>query len=518
MLARRPAEDGRPSDTLGFPGSLKPEATPGELAGQANMIAGRILVVEDDENLRRVTSANLQKSGYETFAARDVVEALEFLHAQHVHLVLTDLNLPGESGLDLLRKVRLDYPETVVVLITAFGSVETAVEAMRSGAYDYLTKPVNPEALRALVRRVFERQQLMDEVKHLRSAVHQKYGFENIIGRSGKFLNVIETAARVAATNATILIRGETGTGKEVLAKAIHFNSPRRSYPFAVINCGSIPRELLESELFGYAKGAFTGALTHKMGKVEAANGGTVFLDEIGEMPLDLQVRMLRLVQEHEIEKVGGVSRTKVDVRIIAATHRNLEAMVADGTFREDLYYRLAVIPITIPPLRERADDIPDFVLEFFTRSKNKHQRPGMRLPDSLMPYFVNYRWPGNVRELENVIEWLVLMSRSEEVTVDDLPECLNPRRSAAPARSPTAPGFTSLADAERRLIVDALKECNGNRAKAARQLKISRKTLLCRIAKHGIRIEGAEVEAAAWEPDSEEGQRGEGETTYSSR
>ena len=297
------------------------------------MSVGRILVVEDEESLRRVTTAQLETCGYHTVAAADVGEALEVLHKHVFDLVLTDLNLPGESGLDLLKEIRLEYPETVVVLVTAFGSIETAVEAIRHGAYDYLTKPVHPDELKAVVKRVLERQQLLEEVQQLRSAVNQKYGFENVIGHSGKFLYALETAGRVASSDATVLIRGETGTGKEVVARAIHFNSPRRNRPFAVINCGSIPRELLESELFGHTKGAFTGALNHKVGKVEAANGGTVFLDEIGEMPLDLQVRVLRLVQEHEIEKVGATAPTHVNVRIIAATHRNLEAMAAERHF-----------------------------------------------------------------------------------------------------------------------------------------------------------------------------------------
>ena len=460
------------------------------------MSAGRILIVEDDESLRRTTKAQLENIGYQTFAAADVGEALEILHAQVVDLVLTDLNLPDESGLDLLKKIRLDYPETVVVLVTGFGSIETAVDAMRHGAYDYLTKPVHPDELKALVKRVFERQRLIEEVQQLRGAVDQKFGFESVIGHSGTFLYALETAGRVASSDATVLIRGETGTGKEVVARAIHFNSPRRNRPFAVINCGSIPRELLESELFGHVKGAFTGALNHKVGKVEAANGGTVFLDEIGEMPLDLQVRVLRLVQEREIEKVGATAHTLVDVRIVAATHRNLEAMVAEGTFREDLYYRLAVIPITLPPLRERVDDIPDFVLEFFTRTKRKHERSNMRLPLSLMPYFVNYRWPGNVRELENVIEWLVLMSRSDEVTVADLPECLRPGRLPEPPKADVPGGTVSLVEVERDLIVQALRKCKWNRTQAASLLDISRKTLCYRIAKYGIEREsGADVE-----------------------
>src|SRR5438045_2188338 len=295
--------------------------------------------------------------------------------------MIHDVNPPGASGLELLEHVRLEYPETMVVVVTAYGTVETAVEAMKAGAYDYITKPVHPDELRALVNRVLERRQLIEEVRVLRSSLDQKYGFENIIGRSSSLLQVLDSASRVAHTDATVLILGETGTGKELLAKAIHFNSLRRERPFVVINCGAIPAELLESELFGHVKGSFTGAMTHKKGKVEIAEGGTLFLDEIGEMPLDLQVRVLRLLQEREIEKVGATKLIRVDVRIIAATHRNLETLVADGKFREDLYYRLAVIPIVLPPLRDRAGDIPDLIQQFFDRSRQKHTRPDLALP-----------------------------------------------------------------------------------------------------------------------------------------
>ena len=453
------------------------------------MNLGRILVVEDDESLRRVTQAQLQKCRYETAVAGDAAEALEILGTDPKELVLADLNLPGMSGLELLRKIRSDYPETTVVMVTAFGSIETAVEAMKSGAYDYLTKPVHPDELRAVVSRVLERHRLIEEVRVLRSTLDQKYGFENVIGRSTALMQVLDAASRVAHSDATVLILGETGTGKELLAKAIHFNSARRQHPFVTINCGSIPHELLESELFGHIKGSFTGAMAHKKGKVEIADGGTVFLDEIGEMPPDLQVRVLRLIQEREIEKVGSTNAQKVDVRIIAATHRNLKALVAGGEFREDLYYRLAVIPIELPPLRNRHGDVPEFVREFFERSKNKHARPDLVLPPSLIPYFESYSWPGNVRELENVIERIVLLCRSDEVTLADLPDSVRQSFSAPePPKLPTvlATGI-GLEAAERELIVSALRLHNWNQSQAARHLNISRKTLLYRMAKHKI-------------------------------
>jgi len=301
----------------------------------------------------------------------------------------------------------------------------------------------------------------------------------------------MDKAAQIAPTDATVLIEGETGTGKEVLAKAIHAASLRRDRPFIVISCGSIPRDLLESELFGHVRGSFTGALSHKKGKVEVAHGGTVFLDEIGEMPLDLQVRVLRLVQEHEIEKVGAAGPLKVDVRVIAATHRNLKALADAGTFREDLYYRLAVIPIHLPALRDRRDDIPVFVGELFQRIKTKYGRQAIEFPASLMPYFVDYDWPGNVRQLENVIERIVLLSRSEQVMVTDLPDELRcGRRPLLEPSGEASEDSSTLEAVERRLIVEALRRCGWNQAHAARHLDVSRKTLVYRIAKYGIERE----------------------------
>jgi two-component system NtrC family response regulator len=465
------------------------------------MNPGRILVVEDDESLRRVTQVQLERCGYATSVAVDAEDALNFLGKELVDLVLTDLNLPGMSGLELLKQIRSAYPEVTVVLITAYGTIESAVEAIKAGAYDYIAKPVHPDELRALVSRVLERHRLIEEVRVLRSSLDQKYGFESIIGRSGALLQVLDSAARVAHTDATVLITGETGTGKELLAKGVHFNSMRREHPFVVINCGAIPAELLESELFGHVKGSFTGAMAHKKGKVEVADGGTLFLDEIGEMPLELQVRVLRLLQEREIEKVGATNQIRVDVRIIAATHRDLEALVAEGKFREDLYYRLTVIPISIPPLRERVEDIPELVQHFFDRSRVKHGRQELKLPASLMPHFLNYRWPGNVRELENVIERMVLLSRTDELSLADLPAALLRGRPVQEPRSsvPGAPP-AGLNAVERSLIVQALVDCGWNQTKAARQLGISRKTLLYRMAKFGIareEIEGVQEVAA---------------------
>jgi two-component system NtrC family response regulator len=456
----------------------------------------RILVVDDDESLRRVTQVQLEQAGYAVTTAADVPHALAILEKAPQDLVITDLKMPGLSGVDLLKRIRAEYPEVIVILVTAFGTVESAVEAMKLGAYDYITKPVNADALRLTVSRTLEHLRLREEVQALRSSLDRKYGFENIIGQSNALLYVLDTAARAAQTDSTILIRGETGTGKELLAKAIHFNSPRSDRPFVTINCGAIPKELLESELFGHLKGSFTGAVSHKKGRIELADGGTLFLDEIGEMPLELQVKILRLIQEREIEKVGGTSPTKIDVRIIVATHRNLLAMIEDATFREDLYYRLAVIPLQLPPLRERPDDVPELVHHFFSQGKTKHGKPDLVLPDSLLPYFCAYRWPGNVRELENVIERLIVLSRGHEVTINDLPEPLRRERPALESlQLDLPPHGISLEAVEKELILRALKMFNWHQTRAAQYLDLSRKTLIYRMEKFGLRRELYEAE-----------------------
>ncbi len=453
------------------------------------MTGRRILLVEDDESLRRVTQVHLEEAGYLVTTAPDGASALALLEKYPQDLVITDLRMPGLNGLELLRRIKAEYPELIVIVVTAFGTVESAVEAMKQGAYDYVTKPVNIEALRMMVARALEHHRLKVEVQNLRRSLDRKYGFENILGRAPALLETLEAAARVAATDATVLIRGETGTGKELLAKAIHFNSRRREGPFVIINCGAIPPELLESELFGHLKGAFTGAVAHKKGRVEMADGGTLFLDEIGELPLSLQVKLLRLIQEGEIDKLGASAPLKVDVRIIAATHRNLRAMIEDGTFREDLYYRLAVIPLELPPLRERAEDIPELVWHFFERSKQRHGRDRLQLPPALMPYFCAYRWPGNVRELENVIERLVVLARGDEIAFNELPDFLRRERPALDAiQLELPPQGISLEAVEKELIVRALRKCGGNQSQAARYLDISRKTLIYRMEKYGLK------------------------------
>lgn len=447
----------------------------------------RILVVDDDSSLRRVMKMQLEEAGYEVSLASDGDEAWRLLEDEEPPLVITDLRMPT-TGLELLSRIARQGLQTTVIVVTAFGTIETAVEAMRLGAYDYVTKPLDFEALVLVVHRAMERQKLIEEVRTLRSALDQRYGFEGIVGHSKGLLHVLNQAARVSQRDATILVQGETGTGKELVARAIHHSSRRGNRPFVSINCGAIPRDLVESELFGYVRGAFTGALGNKTGRIEAADGGTLFLDEIGELPLEAQVKLLRVLQEGELTKLGATTPTKVDVRVIAATHRTLSAMVEDGTFREDLYYRLAVVPLTVPPLRERKEDIPELIETLFQRAKDRHGMRDVRLSPSVHQRLISYRWPGNVRQLENVLERLLVLSSSDLITVEDLPEELTLTPANSTMLWPDLPDEgISLEAIERELISRALEKFGGNQTQAARYLDISRRTLIYRMDKHGL-------------------------------
>jgi two-component system NtrC family response regulator len=449
---------------------------------------GSILVVDDDSSLRRVMKIQLEEAGYSVALAADGDEGYTLLQELQPALVITDLRMP-HGGLDLLRKIAKTDMVTTVIVITAFGTVETAVEAMKIGAYDYVTKPLDFDALVLVVHRAMERQSLREEVRILRSVLDQRYGFEGIIGRAKSFLRVLDQASRVAPHDTTVLIQGETGTGKELLARAIHNNSGRRARAFVPINCGAIPKDLVESELFGYVRGAFTGALTSKAGRIEAADGGTLFLDEVGELPLDAQVKLLRVLQEGELPKLGASESTRVDVRVIAATHRNLAAMVEDGTFREDLYYRLTVVLLRIPPLRERREDLPELIDVLFKRARERHGLVHARLSGSLLQRLISYSWPGNVRQLENVMERLLVLSPDDLITEENLPEDLQPATlsSTSPLQFPLPEGGISLEAVERELITQALARFDGNQTHAARYLDISRRTLIYRIEKYGL-------------------------------
>jgi two-component system NtrC family response regulator len=447
----------------------------------------RILVVDDDSSLRRVMKMQLEEAGYEVSIASDGNQAYTMLKDLQPMLIITDLRMPT-SGLELLERIAHEEIQTTVIVITAFGTVETAVEAMKMGAYDYVTKPLDFDAFVLVVHRAMERQNLLEEVRTLRSALDQRYGFESIVGRSKKLLRVLDQAARVSQHDTTVLVQGETGTGKELIAHAIHQNSRRRTKEFVPINCGAIPKELVESELFGYARGAFTGALSNKPGRIEAADGGTLFLDEVGELPLDAQVKLLRVLQEGELPKVGATSSIRVDIRVVAATHRNLSAMIEDGTFREDLYYRLAVVPLQIPALRERREDIPELIDALFKRAKDRHHLLNARLSPGVLQRLMSYRWPGNVRQLENVLERLLVLSSSDLISEEDLPEELQRASTNSGSLWPELPEEgVSLEGIERELITRALERFRGNQTQAARYLDISRRTLIYRMEKHGL-------------------------------
>ncbi len=451
------------------------------------MKKNHILVVDDDSSLRRVMKMQLEEAGYEVSLASDGGEAWGMLQQLEPNLVITDLRMPT-TGLELLRRISEKGLQTTVIVVTAFGTVETAVEAMKTGAYDYVTKPLDFEALLLVVHRAMERQNLIEEVRTLRSALDQRYGFEGIVGNSKNFLHVLDQAARVAPRDTTVLIQGETGTGKELVARAIHHNSPRHHQPFIAINCGAIPKDLVESELFGYVRGAFTGALANKPGRIEAADGGTLFLDEVGELPLDAQVKLLRVLQEGELPKLGASIPVKVDIRVITATHRNLSAMVEDGTFREDLYYRLAIVPLRLPPLRERKEDIPELVDALFQRAKDRQGITDVSLSPGVRQRLSTYRWPGNVRQIENVLERLLVLCPNNVVTEVDLPEEVTLSSPLTPALWPQLPEEgISLEAIERELISRALEKFDGNQTHAARFLDISRRTLIYRMEKHGL-------------------------------
>ena len=382
----------------------RPSESSFQKTGGRLMSRETILIVDDDSSVRRVVQMQLSEAGYEVKPAASGEDALRILLESSPKLVITDLRMPDMDGIDLLRRISNEEIETTLIIITAFGSIETAVQAMRLGAYDYITKPIDYDALLLAVHRAMERQNLIDEVRNLRSALDRRYGFENIIGHSKKILSVLELAARVAQHDSTVLIQGETGTGKELLARAIHSNSRRRGNAFVTINCGAIPKDLIEAELFGFSKGAFTGAHASKPGKIEMADGGTLFLDEIGELPLESQVKLLRLLQ-HWRDRARRYNKSQIDQRAYCSwTNRNLTAMVEDGTFREDLYYRLAVVPLQLPPLRERTGDIPELAEHLFRKAKERHGMQGLRISSSVIPRLSAYRWPGNIRQLRTLL------------------------------------------------------------------------------------------------------------------
>ncbi len=454
----------------------------------------QILLIDDDAGNREAIRMLLANSGFQVFSAASGEEAMALLQKSRFEVILTDLFLPGISGMDILKQVKEKDPASSVILITGKASAETAVEAMKSGAFDYLTKPLNFERLKVLIDKALEKTRLLNENLYLRQQLRGKYRFDRIIGNSRAMQQVFSRMEKIVGTDSTILILGDSGTGKELVAKAIHFNGNRKDQPFVAINCGAIPAELLESELFGHVKGAFTGAVAEKKGKFEQANRGTIFLDEIATMPLHLQMKLLRVLQEQEVEKIGDNKTIQLDVRVISATNANLEEAVRKGTFREDLYYRLNVIPIRLPGLKERREDIALLVRHFAQKICQESGRSSVAFSNEALRAMEGYAWPGNVRELENVVERTITLTDGDMIQRDDLPPDIGggegAREYVAPRPKLTDQGVNLpgiVADLERELIIASLQHTKGIKARAAGLLNIKRTTLVEKIKRLGI-------------------------------
>jgi DNA-binding NtrC family response regulator len=436
----------------------------------------KILVVDDEINIREALATILGDEGYDVRAVASAEEAMAGLGEDFFQVVISDMRMDGGSGMDLLRWIRENCPETEMILLTAFGSVEGAVEAMKLGAYDYLSKPVDRRRLSLLIEKALEKQRLSVENRNLRRRLSVKEEFSNIIGNSSRIRQIFKIISEVAPTNATILITGESGTGKELVARAIHSRSNRRDGSFVTLNCGALPDTLLESELFGYEKGAFTGAAAMKMGRIETASGGTLFLDEVGDMTSKTQVDLLRVLQDRELRRLGGAKVIKVDVRFIAATNKDLTEEIAEKRFREDLFYRLNVVPIVLPALRERQEDIPILVNAFLEEFCGIHKKELKRVSDRAMDLMLHYSWPGNVRELRNVAERMVLLSCNETLEPRDLPTPINRDQDSRPQIS--IPLDQPLEDMEKTIISNVFSRITHNRRKAAEMLGISLRAL----------------------------------------
>jgi len=455
----------------------------------------KILLADPDPRTQAELREMLQPRGYDLDAAPDLGAALLPLGDGEIDLVLCDLNLPGGGGLQLLQEVRNTHPETAVVLLSAFGSVQDAVQAMRHGAADFLGKPFAKEQVLVAVDRALEKAALQRENQALKSALDDRLRLDNLIGTDPRMQAIFKTIKAVADTRTTVLITGESGTGKTLLARALHNLSQRRAGPFVEVNCGALPESLLESELFGHQKGAFTGAVRDKIGKFEAASGGTIFLDEIGTSSPAFQVKLLRVLQDRVIERIGDTRTIAVDVRIVLATNKDLAEAVQKGEFREDLYYRIHVVTVEMPPLRQRRSDIPTLAMHFLRRFAAEHQRPVQRFREAALQALVQAPWPGNVRQLENLVERAVVLASGDELDLADLPADLAARPDSAAMSAavldplaPVLPLKEALVEPERRILTQALAHCGGNRERAARLLQINRSTLFHKLRKFGIR------------------------------
>jgi len=446
----------------------------------------RILVVEDEDKLRRVIELQLITAGFDVDKAATAEEALKIV--DRADMVLTDLKLPGMDGLEFLGLIRRQNSVVPIVMMTAYGSVETAVGAMKAGATDFLLKPFSLDHLMQVVNKALEIRALREENRELKNALGRRYEFDNIIGRSPAMQEIFATIERVGPTRATVLLTGESGVGKDLIARAIHFHSPRKDRPLVKINCTAIPENLMESELFGYEKGAFTGAQTSKPGKFEQADTGTVFLDEIGDVPAPIQVKLLRVLQEREFERLGSNTTRHIDVRLVAATNQDLRAALEQGTFREDLYYRLNVVPMNIPSLRERKQDIPFLANHFLRKLAPDTGTRVEAITDAAMEKLIAYHWPGNVRELENVIERSLVMAAGTELDAADIKLEDAPRpRAASGDSSHFLPEGLTLDQYEQELIREALKRADGNKSQAARLLGLTRNALRYRLTQMGL-------------------------------
>ncbi len=445
-----------------------------------------ILLIDDDDSLRRVMEFSLTEAGHKVVAAASGEEGLHLFEKNSFDAVITDITMPGLNGMDVLARVHAHDAGLPVIMITAYGTIESAVQAMKEGAFDYITKPFNRDELRLTLDRALRLRRLEKENVELRAEVIDRYRFESIIGSSDKIKEVLDLAGRVSASDATVLITGERGTGKELLAKGIHFNSSRSGGPFVAVNCAAIPETLIESELFGHVKGAFTGAVKDKEGKFELADGGTVLLDEIGDLRVDLQAKILRVLQERTVDRVGGTKPIPVDVRVVASTNRDLEQAIKEGKFRDDLYDRINVVAIRMPPLRERKEDI-SLLVKHFLNKFNRNAEVG--LTEEALGALQSYGWPGNVRELESVIERASVLKRGNSITLEDLPDKLKREKGGIESIILNLPDEgVALEDLEKSLIIKALEKHKGNQTRAAEYLGITRPTLIYRMEKYGLK------------------------------
>jgi two-component system NtrC family response regulator len=446
----------------------------------------RIVVVDDEPTQRELIGGFLRKQGHEVFLAGNGLDALALIRERQVDLVLSDCRMPGMSGPELVLAIKAVNPEIPLILMTAYGTVETAVQAMKDGAADYLAKPLDLEELLVRLARVVERTRLKSEVRELQWRLVERHRLEGIIGESGRMQEVLALVTRIAPSDATVLVRGESGTGKELVARAIHFNSLRANGPLVTLNCAALPEQLLESELFGHEKGAFTGAVAQRKGRFETADGGSIFLDEIGDLSAALQVKLLRVLQERQFERLGSSRTLTVNVRVIAATNKDLESAMRAGTFREDLYYRLNVVTIQIPPLCERREDIPLLLDHFLRKFAEKNRRNVTGLTAAARDALLKYDYPGNVRELENIVERAVLLCRGQVIDLEDLPATVRPgQRSAADPLPKGLPGV--LAEIERQAIQSALDRSGGVQTQAANELGISERVLRYKMKKYRL-------------------------------